>query len=499
MLLYITILLLCFTFLFTYKNIRNTATKFLYGLIIGWTISILSFILYLSTNSYSYNLVNRLFYFPTSLWNKIILMNLNPVIVLRIFNIGILLFVYSIICFSIAFSGKNSLRIPNRYLYIILSVIPLLQLIYYDPYIQINLQQVYNATYESLMPYHNITNKADMIFHLSNWLYILTAFFILVYYHYRYPKIRFLRKYTLYNILCLIPIGIIFLTLFSWAPTNLIRITFVQDYFNFQIPNMSNTLLMFKYFPMVVVMVFLLILLALYRFNAIEKYYRNKNVHINKSIDTATLGIRVFTHSIKNHLVVIRSESEHLMSLLADNKEAAYSLQTIHQSCTTSLDTLTDTTKRLKHIELKLRQCELKSVILAAIDQLHIPAHISLQLKLIDNPRAYVDANQLIEVILNLTNNAIDAIGRSETGFITIGLESHNNWVAISITDTGPGIDEEKLSQIFQPFYSTKNSINNWGIGLSYCHKIIEAHDGEITVDSTKHHGATFKINLPQL
>ncbi|WP_105614843.1 sensor histidine kinase [Vallitalea okinawensis] len=499
MLLYITIILLILTFVFTYKNLRNTSTKFLYGIIIGWTISIIAFILYLSTHSYSYNLVNRLFYFPSLLWNQLILMDLNPIMILRLFNIGIMLFVYSVLCFSIAFSGKNRLRIPNHYIYLLLSILPAIELIFYDPQIQILLQQYYNQSAYGIPEYNLLISKVSMLFHTINWLYILIAFIIMIYYYYKYPKIRFLRNYTLYNILCLIPIGIIFLSMFSWAPDVLLKITVVNGYYNFQVPNLSNTIMMFNSFPIIVILVFLLILIALYRFNAIENYYKDKNIHINRSIDTASLGMRVFTHSIKNHLLVIRSESEYLMELLADHKEAMYSLETIHQSCTSSFDTLTDATKKLKSVELKLCQCELKTIILSALNQLHIPSRISLQLKLIDDPIAYVDETQLIEVIINLTNNAIDAIGNKTEGIITITLEAQNNWATISITDTGTGIDEGMLAQIFQPFFSTKNSLNNWGIGLSYCHKIIDAHDGEITVESTKDHGATFKINLPQL
>jgi signal transduction histidine kinase len=78
-------------------------------------------------------------------------------------------------------------------------------------------------------------------------------------------------------------------------------------------------------------------------------------------------------------------------------------------------------------------------------------------------------------------------------------VEIHQNkaWANISISDTGKGIDKENLEKIFIPFFSTANKRENWGLGLSYCYRVIMAHQGRIFVDSEPGKGTTVKILLP--
>lgn len=58
-------------------------------------------------------------------------------------------------------------------------------------------------------------------------------------------------------------------------------------------------------------------------------------------------------------------------------------------------------------------------------------------------------------------------------------------------------IEDENIGKIFTPFFSTKSSITNWGIGLAFCYRVIEVHDGKLTVESQVGEGTTFSIALP--
>ncbi|MFB0566925.1 MAG: PAS domain-containing sensor histidine kinase [Candidatus Aminicenantaceae bacterium] len=105
-----------------------------------------------------------------------------------------------------------------------------------------------------------------------------------------------------------------------------------------------------------------------------------------------------------------------------------------------------------------------------------------------------IDADKIQEVILNLMLNSISAIG--EKGQISIVLDKKNNKeLEIMFSDDGIGIKNEYLSQIFNPFFTTKN--RGTGLGLSICKKIIEAHNGSIEVESNEGQGTTFIIRLP--
>ena len=110
---------------------------------------------------------------------------------------------------------------------------------------------------------------------------------------------------------------------------------------------------------------------------------------------------------------------------------------------------------------------------------------------------AYIDEEAFGEVIVNLISNAVEAMGNKSDGEVEISIKEQGSWGIIEIKDNGPGIETEDLGRIFTPFFSTKSSINNWGVGLAFCYKVVTAHDGKITVESEVGRGTVFSIALP--
>jgi signal transduction histidine kinase len=102
----------------------------------------------------------------------------------------------------------------------------------------------------------------------------------------------------------------------------------------------------------------------------------------------------------------------------------------------------------------------------------------------------------LNQVIVNMVNNAIDAI--DEKGEITIKTEDGVDSVLISVSDTGNGIEEEHLAHIFEPFFTTKEVGEGTGIGLAISYSIVSEHGGSIKVKSKVGKGTTFMIELPK-
>jgi signal transduction histidine kinase len=104
------------------------------------------------------------------------------------------------------------------------------------------------------------------------------------------------------------------------------------------------------------------------------------------------------------------------------------------------------------------------------------------------------DASHLKQVFINLLKNASEASGTD--GRITIRSGFSPQWVTVSFTDTGSGIEPAALPQIFKPFFTTK--AGGTGMGLSVCQKIIEAHGGRIEASNASPRGAEFSILLPK-
>jgi len=107
------------------------------------------------------------------------------------------------------------------------------------------------------------------------------------------------------------------------------------------------------------------------------------------------------------------------------------------------------------------------------------------------------DRIQLQQVILNLVVNGIDAMRdtSSENRIISIRTSRIDNYAQLSVSDRGPGVAEEQLNEIFQPFYTSK--AEGMGMGLSIARTIIEAHNGQIWAKNRDHGGASFKVKLP--
>jgi signal transduction histidine kinase len=107
------------------------------------------------------------------------------------------------------------------------------------------------------------------------------------------------------------------------------------------------------------------------------------------------------------------------------------------------------------------------------------------------------DRIQLQQVILNLVVNGIDAVRDtpSDNRIISVRTSHVDNFAQLSVSDRGPGIPENKLKEVFEPFFTSK--AEGMGMGLSIARTIIEAHNGLIWAKNRDHGGATFRIRLP--
>jgi signal transduction histidine kinase len=107
------------------------------------------------------------------------------------------------------------------------------------------------------------------------------------------------------------------------------------------------------------------------------------------------------------------------------------------------------------------------------------------------------DQIQIQQVIINLVGNAIEAMNDTpaENRIISIRTSRVENFAQLTVSDRGPGIPEDKLNEVFEPFYTSKTE--GMGMGLSISRTIVEAHDGLITAENRDHGGASFRIRLP--
>ena len=114
-------------------------------------------------------------------------------------------------------------------------------------------------------------------------------------------------------------------------------------------------------------------------------------------------------------------------------------------------------------------------------------------------PLINADQRQLEQVLINILNNAVDAV--KSRGEIAISINPANNnsieGTEIKIKDNGIGIEKENIEKVFDPFFSTKLKSNGTGLGLSIAKAIVARHKGNISVSSSGNRGTAFIIFLP--
>lgn len=145
-----------------------------------------------------------------------------------------------------------------------------------------------------------------------------------------------------------------------------------------------------------------------------------------------------------------------------------------------------------------IENCNLNEIIENCLKINHKKIEQSIELRTTLDKKDVIlkcNSSRLQQAILNLLDNAIDAV--ENNGFIQISSEIKNNTALLSISDNGCGISEKDLAKILDPFYTTKDPDKGTGLGLSIVHTIVQEHGGSIAFDSEIGKGTTVSIHLP--
>ena len=166
-------------------------------------------------------------------------------------------------------------------------------------------------------------------------------------------------------------------------------------------------------------------------------------------------------------------------------------------------DTINSFLFSVRKLELNLEEININSLILSTVDFLKYEIennNINIEIKFDrDNLIMRIDERYIKQSLINIIQNAIDSIlEKNEKNYkkeIQIKLKTVDNFVLITIKDNGMGIKEELLSKIFEPYFTTKR--HGTGLGLTNVARIIEAHNGNINIESEYKKGTKVIIKLP--
>ena len=208
-------------------------------------------------------------------------------------------------------------------------------------------------------------------------------------------------------------------------------------------------------------------------------------------------------HELRNPLAAISGMAELLFRDMGDQDVRRNKVAHILDEVSSLDETVGRFLAFARPFELKLKPVDLREVIDRALalcsanfngKQVHITTSFDDDVKQVQG-----DSEKLAQAVVNLVNNAADAVDDGGTVRITVSSDrcedSQEEETVFRITDDGPGIPEEERDKVFKPFFTQKE--DGTGLGLAIVHRIVTAHGGTINLEDGSERGATFKITLP--
>lgn len=166
----------------------------------------------------------------------------------------------------------------------------------------------------------------------------------------------------------------------------------------------------------------------------------------------------------------------------------------INSAVEKSLNMLEEIRLNTREDQLRLKATDLPALIAESLKELSPPPCVEIDLRMGEGlGEVMVDPLKVNRVLDNLLRNAVEAMPGG--GRLTVAAERVAGEIVLEVADTGPGLPEELMEKLFQPFLTTKSG--GLGLGLPYCKKAVEAHGGSISVYSTLGEGATFTVRIP--
>lgn len=290
-----------------------------------------------------------------------------------------------------------------------------------------------------------------------------------------------------------------------------------MDYNDIVFPYNSPLLMMIISIFSIVTTIFLWIFVAVKIFNRkkaidkkIEKLEKEKrfieslnqqimDLEQHQRLETIGVMSSSIAHEFNNLLTPIMGYSIMSLDLLSDpDTELGNNLEIIYNSSNKAKNLIQRITSYSKKNAVEAKQETNANYILKCTEtlaQASAPSGVTLSFSLDNEPPQFSGDNvQLIQMCLNLIINAFQAF-KNEPGIVTVCSGHNEEFVSITISDNGPGIDRTILEHMFEPFVTTKE--NGTGLGLSIAKRIVELHNGTINVNSTPENGTTFTIALP--
>lgn len=254
----------------------------------------------------------------------------------------------------------------------------------------------------------------------------------------------------------------------------------------------------YTYLPLLTLVLSNVMLILLFRFRGLDRVDFFRNMQISRMALKPNKNIRNILHTYKNEMLSVNMIARQLENI-DDAERQKYLIHRLSVISENAISNVGKTMTNFKTDNIVSKSCNIVECIENALGKIIFDKNITIEKNYESNAvYAMCDKYRTESSLENILSNAQEAIriANRTNGQITVSLESEFEWVFIRITDNGVGIPKKELKKIFNAFYSTKLSSNNWGIGLNYVFRSIRIMKGFVYAESEVNKYTTFTIML---
>lgn len=224
----------------------------------------------------------------------------------------------------------------------------------------------------------------------------------------------------------------------------------------------------------------------------LEVMLEKKSGEILKSSEFSNIGVNIsqILHDLRNPMTVLKVNFDIIENSDFDNPVLTKRIKSMKESIKFIEEQINDILNYVKKPTIDIAESSMLEILEKAIHNIDLPKTISVHLPTKD-VKILCDPVRMTLVFINLLTNAIDAMDKK--GSISVNLKQNKNKIIIEFENSGPAIPPDVMEKIFEPLFTTKS--NGTGLGLPTCKKIVQQHNGTISV---KNNPVTFTIELPQ-
>lgn len=230
-----------------------------------------------------------------------------------------------------------------------------------------------------------------------------------------------------------------------------------------------------------------------------------EDMSIQRKLDTASMGVSVFVHSIKNQLlanrVLYKKIKRELAGGGADYEKLAQYAGMLDEANESMLDRMEELYKSTKLNYISLCPMTAQQIVDSTLELFHkkyqgVPVRVSGDM----GESLLADGKHLSEALYNLLINAHEAFLASEKAeeVLELAVYCQRVYLGFEVRDNGGGIPKQEQRKIYDPFYTSKNTNFNWGMGLYYVREIVKSHLGSLRLESEPGEGTSFFVMIPR-